>query len=273
MLYDGRGAALGSLFHLNARGEGVFELVQMGNHEDLGEVVLDQIDGLDQALATLEVLRTKALVNDQSLKAGTFALGQHLGQCKPDGEVDAEGLAARVHLIVAKAGAITNLNLESLPQVLALLVLIASLCEEADGHLSIAQTIQQLIGPGLDIGQGLFDEESRHAVLAERALKRLMVADLQSQSLALGGIVDLAGTKIIQHRNLLARGAHRLVQVVFLLSQLEESPLRLIYIRRPAFSQLQRAVRGLVFGFLDGDLRFVGSNLRSEVGDLTFQRC
>ena len=44
------------LFHFDARGEGIFELVQVGNDEDLGEVLLDQVDRLDQALASQCIL-------------------------------------------------------------------------------------------------------------------------------------------------------------------------------------------------------------------------
>src|SRR5512140_3956808 len=105
-------AALGRLLHLDARREGVLELVEVRDDQDLGEVILYQVDGLDQALPALDVLRAKALVDDQRLQPRPLALRQHLRQRQPDGEVHAESLATRVHLVGAQARSVADLDVE-----------------------------------------------------------------------------------------------------------------------------------------------------------------
>lgn len=48
-------AALG-LFHFDARRESVFEFIEVGDDEDLGKIVFDEVDGFDQALTALHIL-------------------------------------------------------------------------------------------------------------------------------------------------------------------------------------------------------------------------
>ena len=45
------------LFDLDPIREGIFELVEMGDDENFGKVILDRIDGLDQTLTSKRILR------------------------------------------------------------------------------------------------------------------------------------------------------------------------------------------------------------------------
>lgn len=54
----------GRLGHLNTHGESVFQLLDVGDHQDAGEIILNGVNGLHQALAALGILGAKPLVYD-----------------------------------------------------------------------------------------------------------------------------------------------------------------------------------------------------------------
>ena len=53
------GTPLG-LINFDASREGILQLIQMSDDQDLGEVVFDDVDGLDQALPAARILRAEA---------------------------------------------------------------------------------------------------------------------------------------------------------------------------------------------------------------------
>ena len=85
---------LGGLFHFDARREGVFQLLKVGDDQHLGKIRPHQVDGLDQALAAVGILRAKTFVDDQGLQPGAGPLGQHPRKRQPDGKIDPESFAA-----------------------------------------------------------------------------------------------------------------------------------------------------------------------------------
>jgi len=56
-----------TLLDLDARWEGVLQLIQVRDDQDLCKIGLDRVDGLDQALTSLGVLRAETFVDDQCL--------------------------------------------------------------------------------------------------------------------------------------------------------------------------------------------------------------
>src|SRR5829696_2689056 len=87
---DPHGRAVLGFFHLDARGERILEFVEMRDDQDLGKVMLYQIDRFYQPLAPLGILGAKAFVDDQSLKSRAFSLRKDLGQRQANGKVDAK---------------------------------------------------------------------------------------------------------------------------------------------------------------------------------------
>src|SRR5262249_16007554 len=68
-----------TLGHLDARWEAVFQLVDVRDHEDAREVVLDCLDRFEEAVAPFLVLRAEAFVHEQRLQPGAGAARQQPG--------------------------------------------------------------------------------------------------------------------------------------------------------------------------------------------------
>src|SRR5690349_20163789 len=103
------------LDHVDTRGEFVLQLVNMGNDQDLLEVILDRADRLHQALSPLRVMGAEALVDDQRLQLGPRPVGQQPAEGDAHREVDAESLAAAEHLVLTgHPGAIADLYVKCL---------------------------------------------------------------------------------------------------------------------------------------------------------------
>src|SRR5690606_5743639 len=86
-------AAAGLLPHHMHR-EGVTRFVDMSNHQNQLELILNGGNRLDQFVTATVVLRAKAFVDEQRPKLRPSPTRQHLREGHANSEVDAEGLAA-----------------------------------------------------------------------------------------------------------------------------------------------------------------------------------
>ncbi len=173
------------------------------------------------------------------MQARPGALRQHLGKRQADGEIDAKSLPTGKHFVVARAGPIADLDVQGLFQILAALVFISGLGDEAHRHIAAAQALQDFVGAALDLGQGLLDQQGRHAVLAEGTLQLAQEAHLSSAILALGLQALAALLQIIQHQHLLAGSAHFQAQAVLLLANLQQGGLGGVQVGRLGLRFLQ----------------------------------
>ena len=62
------------LLNLNTRRKRIFQFIQMCNYQNFSKILADQVNGFDQALASFGVLRTKALIDHQSLQTSAGPL-------------------------------------------------------------------------------------------------------------------------------------------------------------------------------------------------------
>ena len=73
----------------------------------------------------------ETFIDDQGLQARTCPLGQDLRQRQADGEIYPECLPAREHFIVARSGAVADLNVQGLAQIIPLFIPVLSLSDKA----------------------------------------------------------------------------------------------------------------------------------------------
>ena len=146
--------------------EGVLQLAQMGNDDDLGEVVPDGLDDLHQAFEALGILGAEPLVDDQGAQAGAGAPGQHAGQGDAQGEIDAKRLAAGEQLVVAGAQVVADLDVERFGDAAGAGV---ALRFQRHVHGVVADPREDTVGLFLQLGDGVFDHDGLDAVLAEHA--------------------------------------------------------------------------------------------------------
>src|SRR2546428_8633577 len=91
----------------------------MGHDQDLLEVRGYGVYRLDQPVAAGRVLGAEPLVDDQELELRAGPAREQLRERDADREVDPERLAARVHLVVARAELVRDLDVERLDHALA----------------------------------------------------------------------------------------------------------------------------------------------------------
>src|SRR4051794_36810237 len=103
----------------------------MSNDQHAGEVVSDGIDGFDDALTSFAVLGAKALIDDERPETGSGSVGQKLREGNTNGEVDAKGLATRIHGVIARAEAIGDADIKCFDRITLFRV---ALCIERDVH-------------------------------------------------------------------------------------------------------------------------------------------
>ena len=113
-LDDFEGGAGRGLGDLDARGEGLFDLVDVGDDDNLLEVVLYRLDGLGKALLSGGVEGAEALVDEQDREGGAGPAGEQLREGYPEGEIDTEGLASAECLVAPGTDLVGYLDVQLL---------------------------------------------------------------------------------------------------------------------------------------------------------------
>src|SRR5579884_4203071 len=152
--------------------ERIFEFLYVRNDQNFLKIVLNGVNNLDQLLASLAVLRAKALVQNQRLQPRARPVREQARQGDADGKVDAEGLAAAEELIGARADVIGDLDVQGLYLSAGRFGRARGL--KADLHGVVGHAGQQRVGLVLQLRDSVFDDERLHALLAEGPGERLV---------------------------------------------------------------------------------------------------
>src|SRR5216683_2311594 len=157
--------ALWRFGHLNADGETVAQVFQVGDDQDLFELGLDGLNGLDDAIAAVLILRAEALVDDERLQPRAGAMGQQTRQRDANRKIDAKAFAAAEHLVAARPQLVRNLDVERFNRANARAHV--ALCLELDVHAPVRHPRQDAIGLFFDLGNGRLDDHGLNAAPTE----------------------------------------------------------------------------------------------------------
>ena len=220
----------------------------MGDDEDFGEIVFDHIDGFDETLAAHGILAAETFVNDEGLQAGARALGKDFREGQADGEVDPKRFPAAVHFIIARTCPVADDDVESFAEGVGGSEFALGL--EADRHFAVGQAVEEFIGFGFDLGEGLFDEQSGYTVFAEGAFKLFVTGDFLGKGFAFSFQGFAAGAEVIEDGDFLFGHADFGTEDVFLFEEVEEVALGLGQVGGGGFGLGEGGEGSVVFGLL-----------------------
>src|SRR3990172_4840564 len=180
----------------------------MGDDQDPVEAVLNAGDPPPQLLTPPRILRAEAFVDEEAAQLRAGPPCQQTRQRYPDGEVDAEGLAAGVQLIGPGAELVGDQNVERFAQLTGLG---RSLRFDADVHPAVAHAREQLIGGSFELRDDGFDDHRRYAPFGEGLPQVFVLGESLGQLLTLPLPLLSLLFEAVERRQLLSGAADPLV--------------------------------------------------------------
>src|SRR5579871_2933310 len=173
--------------HFDALREGVLQLLDMRDDQDLLKIVLDGLDDFDQLLPPLAVLGAEPFVQDQGLQLCAGAPRQQARQRDPNGKIDPKRLAAAEQFVGARAQIIRDLDLQRLALVPGRLCDLRRL--ESDVHRIVGDPTEETVRLLLQVGNGVLDNQRLHALASERGHQVVVEPALLIHTLMIGALL------------------------------------------------------------------------------------
>ena len=149
----------------------------MRDDQDLFEILADQVDGFNQALAPLDILVAKPLIDHQRLQLCACPFCQHARKSQANGKINPESFAPTEGFIIPHSPASTNADVECFALVNTLCILKFTLCWKTDAHGVVREPTEDVVGLLFQFGDRLLNQHRRHPVFTKGFLDQFKVAN------------------------------------------------------------------------------------------------
>ena len=96
------------------------------------------------------------------------------------------------------------------------------MCIKANEHFAATEPVENIVGAGFNLRQGLFDEQRGDAIFAEGGFELFVLPAAFCEAFAFGFKFFAAQAQIVQHKHILLRCAYFHAQAILLFLQIKQ---------------------------------------------------